>query len=127
VASWLVAKLPGGEMTGYHAPDRWLCIYTYLQKYLAVTKSLRGDEMKVLISLKKPYQAVSRDTIRRWIKQVLSNSGIDTNVFSAYSTRSASVSAANSTEPWSQKGITQDCTTWQLSLIYKTCQMVTPQ
>ena len=73
-----------------------LCIYTYLQKYLAVTKSLRGDETKQLISFNTPYQAVSRDTIRRWIEQVLSNSGIDTNVFSAYSTRSASVSAANS-------------------------------
>ena len=79
-----------------YAPDRRLCIYTYLQKYLAVTKPLRGDETKLLISFHKPYQAVSRDTIRRWIKQVLSNSGIDTNVFSAYSTRSASVSAANS-------------------------------
>ena len=76
--------------------DRRLCIYTYLQKYLAVTKPLRGDETKLLISFNKPYRAVSRDTIRRWIKQVLSNSGIDTNVFSAYSTRSASVSAANS-------------------------------
>ena len=79
-----------------YAPDRRLCIYTYLQKYLAVTKSLRGDETKLLISFNTPYQAVSRDTIRRWIKQVLSNSGIDTNVFSAHSTRSASVSAANS-------------------------------
>ena len=74
-----------------YAPDRRLCISTYLQKYLAVTKPLRGDEMKLLISFNKPYQAVSR----RWIKQVLSHSGIDTDVFSAYSTRSASVSAAN--------------------------------
>ena len=70
-------------------------MYLY-QKYLAVTKPLRGDETKLFISFNKPYQAVSEDTIRRWIKQVLSNSGIDTNVFSAYSTRSASVSAANS-------------------------------
>ena len=54
-----------------YAPDRRLCIYTYLQKYLAVTKPLRRDETKLLISFKKPYQAVSRDTIRRWIKQVL--------------------------------------------------------
>ena len=66
-----------------YAPDRRLCIYTYLRKYLAVTKPLRGDGTKLLISFNKPYQAVSRDTIRRWIKQVLSNSGIDTNVFSA--------------------------------------------
>ena len=79
-----------------YAPDRRLCIYTYLQKYLVVTKPLRGDETKLLISFNKPHQAVSRDTIRRWIKQVLSNSGIDTNVFSTHSTRSASVSAANS-------------------------------
>ena len=79
-----------------YAPDRRLCIYTYLHKYLAVTKPLRGDETKLLINFNKPYQTVSRDTIRRWIKLVLSNSGIDTNVFSAYSTRSASVSATNS-------------------------------
>ena len=63
-----------------YAPDRMLCIYTCLQKYLAVMKPLRGDETKLLISFNKPYQGVSRDTIRRWIKQVLSNSGVDTNL-----------------------------------------------
>ena len=79
-----------------YVPDRRLCIYTNLQKYLAETESLRGDETKLLISFTKPHKVVARDTIRRWIKQVLSNSGIGTTMFSAYSTRSASVNAAKS-------------------------------
>ena len=53
-----------------YAPHRRLCIYTYLQKYLAVTKPLQGDETKLLVSFNKPYQAVSRDTIRTWNTQV---------------------------------------------------------
>lgn len=36
-----------------YAPYRRLCIYTYLQKYLPVTKPLRGDETKLLISFNK--------------------------------------------------------------------------
>ena len=37
---------------------------------------------------------MSPDTISRWIKKVLSNSGIDSNVFSAHSTRGAASSSA---------------------------------
>ena len=69
-----------------YAPDRRLCVYTYLKEYLARTEKLRGQETQLLIS-----KGVSTDTIGRWAKTVLSQAGIDTATFSAHSTRAASV------------------------------------
>lgn len=97
-----------------YAPDRRLCVYTYLKEYLARTEKLRGQETQLLISFQKPYKGVSTDTIGRWAKTVLSQAGIDTAIFSAHSTRAASVSAAKkkgvpldtimSTAGWSNAG-----------------------
>ena len=77
-----------------YAADRRLCVYTYLKEYLARTEKLRGQETQLLISFQKPYKEVSTDTICSWAKTVLSQAGIDTAIFSAHSTRAASVSAA---------------------------------
>ena len=71
-----------------------LCIVECLQEYVIRTKPLRGEETQLLISFVKPHQAVSKDTIGRWVKCVLANAGIDTHQFGAHSTRSASTSAA---------------------------------
>lgn len=79
-----------------YAPDRRLCILTYLRQYLMVTEPLRGNEKQLLISFAKPHKPVSRDTISRWLNSVLESAGIDTNIFTAYSVRSASTSAAKS-------------------------------
>ena len=97
-----------------YAPDRRLCVYTYLKEYLAQTENLRGQETQLLISFQKPYKGVSTHTIGRWAKIVLSQAGIDTAIFSAHSTRAASVSAAKkngvpldtiiSTAGWSNAG-----------------------
>ena len=97
-----------------YAPDRRMCVYTYLKEYLARTEKLRGQETQLLISFQKPYKGVSTDTIGRWAKTVLSQAGIDTAIFSAHSTRAASVSAAKkkgvpletimSTAGWSNAG-----------------------
>ena len=76
-----------------YAPDRRLCVYNYLKTYLEVTQPLR-NQTQLLISFTRPHKAVSRDTISRWLKEVLSKSGIDTKLFTAYSTRAASLSAA---------------------------------
>lgn len=78
-----------------YAPDERLCVYHYLTKYLEVTKPLRTQEQsQLLVSFAKPRGTVSRNTVSRWLKSVLCNSGIDTSQFTAYSTRGASVSAA---------------------------------
>jgi len=47
------------------------------------------------VSYTKPHKAVSRDTIGRWVKSVLSSAGIDTKKFKPHSTRTAAVSAAS--------------------------------
>ena len=65
----------------------------HLKEYLRRTKDLRvGKEL--FITFVKPHRHASRDTISRWIKEVLNMAGIDTTKFSAHSSRSASKSAA---------------------------------
>ena len=46
-----------------YAPDRRLCILTYLTQYLVETEPLRTNGKQLLISFAKPHTPVSRDTI----------------------------------------------------------------
>lgn len=48
--------------------DCRVCVYSVLSEYIKCTAPLRGGETRLFISFVKPYQAVSRDTISRWIK-----------------------------------------------------------
>ena len=75
-------------------PDVCLCVVKHLEQYIYQTQDKRSTEKQLLISFQKPHKAVSVDTISRWIKTVLQQAGIDTKVFGAHSTRSASTSAA---------------------------------
>lgn len=68
------------------------CLITYIDK----TKTLRRLPNKNLfISYRKPYAKVTSQTLSRWIKETLQESGIDTDIFSAHSTRHAATSRAN--------------------------------
>lgn len=60
-----------------------LCIVKNLSKYI------RQNETVLLVSYIKPYSKVSKDTISRWVKISLSNSGIDINKFKPHNVRSA--------------------------------------
>lgn len=71
-----------------------LCVATTLKEYLKRTESIRGDVKELFIAMKRPYKAVSSQTISRWIKKTLGQSGIDTNQFSAHSTRHVATSTA---------------------------------
>ena len=72
-----------------------LCAGSALLVYLDRTKGLRsGTDDRVLLSIKKPYRPITSQTISRWVKDILTESGIDTTIFSAHSTRHASTSAA---------------------------------
>ena len=42
----------------------------------------------------KPHLLVTSSTIARWLKEVIRDAGIDTNIFKAHSVRAASTSAA---------------------------------
>ena len=75
-----------------------ICPVKTLRVYIDRTKHLRKQEAKgrlpLLISFKKPHKVVSSATISRWVKQVLAESGVNTDVFKAHSVRVASSSTA---------------------------------
>ena len=74
--------------------NKKLCAVTLLRHYLRQTEKIRGSQNKLFLSTLKPYNAASKDTISRWIKETLSEAGIDISKFKSHSTRSASVSCA---------------------------------
>lgn len=75
--------------------DKTLCVVENLTRYLERTKELRGDELKLFISHQKPHKGVTKSTLGKWIKTVLTNAGINMDIFTPHSTRSASTSAAS--------------------------------
>ncbi|PFX12228.1 hypothetical protein AWC38_SpisGene23852 [Stylophora pistillata] len=52
------------------------------------------ENCECLTSTKKPHKRASRDTIRRWIQQMMLKAGISINVYKPYSTCSAAASKA---------------------------------
>ncbi|CAG9118500.1 unnamed protein product [Plutella xylostella] len=81
----------------YYYENKSICPATVIEQYLTSTKELRPTDVNNLIlTWKRPHRAASAQSISRWIKQVLADSGVDTTVFGAHSTRHASTSAASS-------------------------------
>ena len=70
------------------------CVYTTLEEYIRRTKELRTSS-DLWISPVKPYKPVGRQTISRWLKELLKLAGIDTAVYNPHSTRMAAVSKAH--------------------------------
>ena len=71
--------------------DSSICVVECLKSYLKATEKIRNSS-KLLVSFLKPHNRVSKQTISRWIKKVMSESGIDTDIFKSHSTRAASCS-----------------------------------
>lgn len=71
-----------------------LCVASTLKYYLQKTESLRHGENNLFLAIKKPHKHVTSQTISKWIKTVLYDSGIDVSVFSSHSTRHAATSKA---------------------------------
>ena len=74
--------------------DRNVCLLSTLEKYIEVTKSTR-KRPKVLIVTTGQGTPISASTLKRWTHTVMGKAGIDTEVFAAYSTRSAAISSAS--------------------------------
>ena len=76
--------------------NKLLCPVTTLHAYEERTRERRNNnnESQLFIALIKPYNPVTSSTIARWIKSVLTKSGIDTGIFKAHSVRGAAASAA---------------------------------
>ena len=65
-----------------------------LKEYVRRTKDVRGSETKLLLSHQKPHKHVSKDTLARCMRDVLSEACGDRQQFGAHSTHAANTSAA---------------------------------
>ena len=79
-----------------------LCVVTHMSAYLQKTKELRCSE-KLFLSVQKPHSEVGKDTIARWCKTIMAQSGIDTNKYSSHSSRAAATCKAK------QRGASMPC------------------
>ena len=78
----------------HHYPHRcWLCLLQAIQDYIQ-QRNLLAPQVEFFITHRKPYRPASKDTLARWVNNVLTSSGIDTSQFAAHSCRSASASKA---------------------------------
>lgn len=71
-----------------------ICPARSLLEYLNKTKLLRNSS-NLFISFRKPFSKVTSQTLSNWIKSTLTESGVDTSLFSAHSTRHSSTSSAS--------------------------------
>lgn len=73
-----------------------LCVASILKFYIEITHPLRNSQEQYLILRhKKLHRKATSQSISRWLKKVLTLSGVDTNIFTGHSTRHASTSAAH--------------------------------
>ena len=78
-----------------YATDRRLCIVTVALEYLERRKVLcKEDVYQLFVSHQKPHDAVSKDTIARWVKETMRKAGLDISIFTPHSVRAASTSKA---------------------------------
>lgn len=98
----------------YFRENPELCLASVIDFYELSTKDLRPANTDLFIlTIKKPIHPVSTQRLSKWIKMTLTASGINTTLFSSYSTRHAATSAAHragvsidiirSTAGWTEK------------------------
>ena len=72
-----------------------ICVLRCLRSYIERTKQFRKSKNSALfLTTQKPHNPAARDTIRNWIKSLMSNAGIDVSNYTAHSSRAASTSKA---------------------------------
>lgn len=72
-----------------------ICPVKTLLCYLDKTSPHRKEMESLFISFRKPHKPVGSQTLSRWVKETLNDSGIDVSIFTAHSTRHAATSAAH--------------------------------
>ena len=68
-----------------------MCVFS-ARRICATCTYNKKNELQLFVSIAKPYKNVSKDTIARWMKHVMSLSGINISVFKPHSTRAVSTS-----------------------------------
>ena len=92
--SWWKCRPPlSVEFCAYQQNPK-LCVVQAIKSYLQVTQAWRNKngQKQLLLSTLVPHQEVKKSTVAGWVKAILSSAGIDTNLFTAHSTRTASTS-----------------------------------
>ena len=88
MASLFFGAFPGNEC---------LCVVKCLSAYESATAELQtvdGGVNQLFISYTRPHRPITSQRIAHWIKDLLSDAGVNTDVFKAHSVRGASTSAA---------------------------------
>ena len=79
----------------FGCPSKRQCVVSVLENTCVERITWEGGrESKLLIGYQKPYKHVSKDTLARWLRDVLNKADVDMQQFGAHSTRTASTSAA---------------------------------
>lgn len=73
-----------------------ICPAKALSHYMNKTREMRNQPAtdRLILTIQKPIHNATAQSISRWIKQVIKDSGIDVGVYTSHSTRHASTSAA---------------------------------
>ena len=72
-----------------------LCSMTATKKCLKHRAEYNVAHTKCLFMTVSPYGPTYKDTIARWVKNTLTQAGVNTNIFSSHSCRSSASSKAN--------------------------------
>lgn len=95
----LKTSAPGRFMSKISLPyidKQEICPVKSLLHYMKVTNQYRQDNSldHLFLTYKKPFKRPTTQTISRWLKQVMRDSGIDISCYSSHSTRHAASSRA---------------------------------
>jgi hypothetical protein len=102
-----------------HIEEEVVCPVETLKVYLEKTKGLicHSTPSRLLRSFIKPHAAITRQTLARWLVEVLATAGIDTDTFKAHSIRAAGSSKAKvsglSLKDILKRGNWSNKSTWQ--------------
>ena len=84
---------PPPSLKFYNYPeDKDMCVVATIKEYLHRTQGWRTENKKsqFFLSVINPHREVACSTISGWIKKLMTDAGINTDIFKAHSTRSAS-------------------------------------
>ena len=92
--AWRNKKPPPAIKYFAYDKDQNLCVVKTLDDYICRTKDFREKQSssQLLLSTMKPHGPVVSSTVSGWLKKVLGQAGINTDIFKGHSTRSASSS-----------------------------------
>ncbi len=71
-----------------------ICVVSCAKAYLRIRTNIAKGIGPLIITHRKPYRPASSDTIFHWIKDIMVELGIDTDIFTANSCRAAATSKA---------------------------------